>query len=61
VNITQRLGRLLDAAEQEAKPAQGRVRLGRAPAAGLAGRGQAGAAGRLLQQQGLTRDGFLQR
>ena len=51
--------RLLDAAQQEANR-QRRVRLGRAPAPGAARRGADHRAGRLLQADGLTRDGFLE-
>ena len=60
VNITQRLGRLLDAAEQEANRLKDEYVSVEHLVLAMLAEGQAGAAGRLLQQQGLTRDGFLQ-
>src|ERR1700760_3249568 len=60
VNITQRLGRLLDAAEQEANRLKDEYVSVEHLLLAMLAEGQAGAAGRLLQQQGLTRDGFLQ-
>src|SRR5690242_14218997 len=60
VNITQRLGRLLDAAEQEANRLKDDYVSVEHLLMALLAEGPATAAGRLLQQQGVTRDGFLQ-
>ena len=60
VNITQRLGRLLDAAEQEANRLKDEYVSVEHLLLAMLAEGQAGAAGRLLHQQDLTRDGFLQ-
>ena len=60
VFVTQRLSRLLDAAEREATAPQGRVRLGRAPRHRPARRRPSTAPDVCLRGAGPHRDGFLQ-
>jgi ATP-dependent Clp protease ATP-binding subunit ClpB len=60
VQITQRLARLLDAAEREAKRLKDEYVSVEHLLIALLDEGSSTAAGRLLQEEGLTRDGFLQ-
>jgi ATP-dependent Clp protease ATP-binding subunit ClpB len=60
VNVTQRLARLLDAAEQEAGRLKDEYVSVEHLVLALVGEGPAAAAGRLLHDEGLTRDSFLQ-
>ncbi len=60
VRVTQRLARLLDTAEQEAGRLKDEYVSVEHLLMALLAEGPATAAGRLLQQQGVTRDGFLQ-
>ena len=60
VAVTQRLGRLLDAAEQEAKRLKDEYVSVEHLVIALLAEGQQSAAGRLLASAGVTRDGFLQ-
>jgi ATP-dependent Clp protease ATP-binding subunit ClpB len=58
--VTQRLARLLDTAEQEARRLKDEYVSVEHLLMALLAEGAATAAGRLLQQEGVTRDGFLQ-
>jgi ATP-dependent Clp protease ATP-binding subunit ClpB len=60
IHVTQRLARLLDAANQEADRLKDDYVSVEHLVMALLDEGSATAAGRLLQQEGLTRDGFLQ-
>ena len=60
VFVTQRLSRLFDAAEREAKRLKDEYVSVEHLVIALLDEGSATAAGRLLQTEGLTRDGFLQ-
>src|SRR5499425_2212719 len=60
VAVTQRLARLLDAAEQESKRLKDDYVSVEHLIIALLAEGQQSAAGRLLASAGLTRDGFLQ-
>src|SRR6201987_920521 len=60
VRVTQRLARLLDTAEQEAGRLKDEYVSVEHLLMALLAEGPATAAGRLLQQEGVTRDGFLQ-
>jgi ATP-dependent Clp protease ATP-binding subunit ClpB len=60
ISVTQRLARLLDAAEQEARRLKDDYVSVEHLLMALLAEGPATAAGRLLQQEGVTRDGFLQ-
>ena len=60
IHVTQRLARLLDSANQEADRLKDEYVSVEHLIMALLDEGSATAAGRLLQQQGLTRDGFLQ-
>src|SRR5262249_57481426 len=60
IHITQRLARLLDAANQEADRLKDEYVSVEHLVMALLDEGTATAAPRLLQQQGLTRDGFFQ-
>jgi len=60
VNITQRLARLLDTAEQEARGLKDEYVSVEHLILALLAEGPTTSAGRLLQQEGVTRDGFLQ-
>jgi ATP-dependent Clp protease ATP-binding subunit ClpB len=59
VIVTQRLSRLLDAADQEARRLKDEYVSVEHLLIALLDEGSKSAAGRLLQQQGLTKDGFL--
>ena len=59
INVTQRLARLLDAAEQEASRLKDEYVSVEHLVMALLAEGSATASGRLLQEGGLTRDGFL--
>jgi ATP-dependent Clp protease ATP-binding subunit ClpB len=60
ISITQRLARLLDTAEQEARRLKDEYVSVEHLIIAMLAEGSATAAGRLLTQEGLTRDGFLQ-
>ncbi len=60
IAVTQRLSRLLDTAEQEAKRLKDEYVSVEHLVIALLEEGPQTAAGRLLREQGLTRDGFLQ-
>ena len=60
IRVTQRLSRLLDTGEQEAGRLKDEYVSVEHLLMALLGEGPATAAGRLLQQEGVTRDGFLQ-
>src|SRR5258708_35027039 len=60
INVTQRLNRLLDTAEQEAGRLKDEYGSVEHLVMALLDEGPQSAAGRLLRDQGLTRDGFLQ-
>ncbi len=60
VNVTQRLARLLDAADQEAQRLKDEYVSVEHLVLALLAEGQSAAAGRLLQDTGVTRDTFLQ-
>src|SRR5258708_14630651 len=60
IAVTQRLNRLLDAAEQEAGRLKDEYVYGEHLVMALLDEGPQSASGRLLRDQGLTRDGFLQ-
>ena len=60
IHVTQRLARLLDAANQDADRLKDEYVSVEHLVMALLDEGSATAAGRLLQQEGLTRDGFLQ-
>jgi len=60
IRVTQRLARLLDAAEQEARRLKDDYVSVEHLLMALLAEGPATPAGRLLQQEGVTRDGFLQ-
>jgi len=60
IRVTQRLARLLEAAEQEAGRLKDEYVSVEHVLMALLAEGPATAAGRLLQQEGVTRDGFLQ-
>jgi len=60
VNITQRLARLLDTAEQEARGLKDEYVSVEHLILALLAEGPTTSVGRLLQQEGVTRDGFLQ-
>jgi ATP-dependent Clp protease ATP-binding subunit ClpB len=60
ISVTQRLGRLLDSAEQEAKRLKDDYVSVEHLVLALLDEGQGAAAGRLLAEQGVSRDAFLQ-
>ena len=60
INVTQRLGRLLDDAEQEAQRLKDEYVSVEHLVLALLDEGQGAAAGRLLAEQGVSRDAFLQ-
>jgi ATP-dependent Clp protease ATP-binding subunit ClpB len=60
IRVTQRLARLLDTAEQEARRLKDQYVSVEHLLLALLAEGPPAAAGRLLQQEGVTRDGFLQ-
>jgi ATP-dependent Clp protease ATP-binding subunit ClpB len=60
INVTQRLARLLDSAEQEAGRLKDEYVSVEHLVLAMLAEGQATVAGRLLQEQGLTRDSFLE-